>query len=143
MPSSRKALSGHSVCGCSSPQPCAGDAARTAAAALPSASSQATTTAKQGFRNSEGCMVPSSGKASQRRAPLVSKPMTRVAAVSASAPMQPRMARCRMLRGVSSETITISAAASGEEHHLLGEEQYRASVPMRSATAGLAASIMT
>ena len=49
----------------------------------------------------------------QRRAPLVSKPITSVAAVSASAPRQPSRAKRRMPRGDSSETTTIDAAPRG------------------------------
>ena len=118
-------------------------ASRAAAASLPIAISQAVTTAKQGLRNSEGCMVPSSGKLSQRRAPLVSKPITSVAAVSAIAPRQPSRAKRRTPFGDSSETITISDAARPRKTTCLASSRQREEVPMtRSATAGEAASII-
>ena len=88
-------------------------------------------------------MVPSSGMFSQRRAPLVSKPITRVAAVSRSAPTQPTAATRRTARGESRDTATISAPARPRKTTCLASSMPRAAEPMtRSATAGLAASII-
>ena len=106
----------------------------------PSLISHATTMAKQGFRNSEGC-TERPGSAIQRRAPLISTPTTIVAAVSASAIMQPMIARRRMPRGDSNETATTTAPAAARKNTCLKKNRSREE-PMRSATAGLAASIM-
>ena len=106
----------------------------------PSLISQAATTAKQGFRNSLG-WTDMPGSEIQRRAPLISTPTTIVAAVSASAMTQPMIASRRMLRGESSDTATTIAPASGRKTTCLRMNMSR-EVPMRSATAGLAASIM-
>ena len=106
----------------------------------PSLISHATTMAKQGLRNSEGC-TERPGSEIQRRAPLISTPITMVAAVSASAMMQPMMARRRMLRGDSSDTATTIAPAAARKNTCLRMNTSR-DEPMRSATAGLAASIM-
>ncbi len=77
---------------------------------LPSAISQAATTAKKGLRNSEGCSD-RPGIGSQRLAPLISTPTTSVAAVSTSAPAKPSSAKRRTPFTDSSETPTISVAA--------------------------------
>ncbi len=105
----------------------------------PSLISQAATTAKQGFRNSLGWSdMP--GSEIQRRAPLISTPITRVAAVSASATMQPTMARRRIQRGESNDTPQTIAPASARKITCLTISALRGS-PIRSATAGLAARI--
>ncbi len=106
----------------------------------PSLISQAATTAKQGFRNSDGC-TERPGSEIQRRAPLISTPTTMVAAVSASAMTQPMIASRRMPRGDSSETATTQAPAAARKNTCLRMNMSREE-PMRSATAGLAASIM-
>jgi hypothetical protein len=108
---------------------------------LPSLISQAVVTAKQGLRNSDGC-TDMSGKAIQRRAPLISMPTTRVEAVSSSAIRQPTIARRRMLRGDISDTPTTMPPATARKHTCLMMNMSRG-VPMRCATAGEAASIMT
>ncbi len=78
---------------------------------LPSASSQAATTAKQGLRNSLGCSdMP--GSEIQRRAPLISTPATSVSAVSARAATQPASASRRTPLGDSSDTPTTTAAGA-------------------------------
>ena len=107
----------------------------------PSASSQAATTAKQGFRNSLGCSD-SPGNAIQRRAPLISTPITSVSAVSASATRQPASATRLTPRGDSSDTTTTTAPARPRKNTCLRMKMSRDCL-MRSATAGLAASIMT
>ena len=107
----------------------------------PSLMSHAATTAKQGFRNSLGCSeMP--GSAIQRRAPLISTPITIVAAVSTRAMMQPTIARRRISRGDSRDTATTTAPASARNSTCLRMNMSR-DWPMRSATAGEAASIIT
>ena len=88
-------------------------------------------------------MVPSSGIESQRRAPLVSKPMTSVAAVSSSAAPKPSSAKRFTPAGESSETIIMRAAAIARNTTCLASSRLRLSSPMtRLATAGEAASII-
>ena len=106
----------------------------------PSLISQAATMVKQGFRNSDGC-TDMPGSEIQRRAPLISTPTSMVAAVSASAMRQPMIARRRMPRGESSDTATTIAPAAARKNTCLRMNRSREE-PMRSATAGLAASIM-
>ena len=77
----------------------------------------------------------------QRRAPLISTPITSVAAVSASAAKQPTIATRRMVRGDSSETPITVRPASARNTTCLRMNKSR-DCPMRSATAGLAANIM-
>ncbi len=60
-----------------------------------SAKSQAARTTKAGLRNSEGCR-PMPAKFSQRRAPLISAPMKRVATTRTSAPRKATKARRRI-----------------------------------------------
>ena len=79
--------------------------------AMPSAINHAATTAKKGLRNSDGCKE-NPGIGNQRRAPLISTPTTSVAAVSTKAPAQPSKAKRLTPRGESSETPTITTAAS-------------------------------
>ncbi len=107
----------------------------------PSASSQAATTAKQGLRNSLGCSV-MPGSEIQRRAPLISTPATSVIAVSSRAAMQPASASRRTPLGDSSDTLTTTQAASARNTTCLRMKLSRLTW-MRSATAGLAASIIT
>ena len=106
----------------------------------PSLISHAATMVKHGFRNSDGC-TDMPGNAIQRRAPLISTPITIVAAVSTNAIRQPTMATRRMLRGDSSDTPTTIAPAAARNTTCFRMNMSR-EVPIRSATAGLAASIM-
>ncbi len=71
----------------------------------------------------------------------MSTPTSKVAAVSTRAMMQPTMASRRMLRGDSSDTATTIAPATARKNTCLRMNMSR-DEPMRSATAGLAASIM-
>src|SRR2546428_122233 len=79
-----------------------------------SAKSQAAVTAKQGFRNSEGCSE-SPARSTQRRAPLISCPAKRVTAVSASAIRSPSIATlleaCELIEG---------GGGRREQHHRAG-----------------------
>ena len=84
----------------------------------PSAISQAATTAKQGLRNSLGCSE-KPGSAIQRRAPLISVPMTSVAAVSTSAMTQPASATRRTPRGDSRLTPTTISPATARKKNCL------------------------
>ena len=70
-----------------------------------SENSQAATTAKVGLTNSEGCSD-RPGRLIQRRAPLISAPMTKVSASRASEIPKPINAIRRMVRGGCSETRT-------------------------------------
>ena len=83
------------------------------------------------------------GREIQRRAPLISVPATRVSAVSARAPAAPSSARRSVQRGESSETQTITTTARPEYITCRDRNMRRDDAPMRSATAGLALSIMT
>ena len=95
----------------------AGEARR----AAPSLISHAATMAKQGFRNSEGCTdIP--GSAIQRRAPLISTPITSGRRGERQRDDAAHDRDPRMLRGDSSDTATTIAPASSEEEHLLEDE---------------------
>ncbi len=77
-----------------------------------SENNQAATTAKVGLTNSEGCND-RPGRLSQRRAPLISTPTTKVKASSANAIAKPITAMRRMVRGGCSETANIRPIAKG------------------------------
>src|SRR5260370_150115 len=79
---------------------------------LPSARSQPVTTAKVGLTNSEGWRD-RPGRLIQRRAPLISMPITKVRATSATAIRKPMTAMRRIVFGLCSEVTNISAMASG------------------------------
>ena len=81
------------------------------------------------------------GREIQRRAPFISTPITIVAAVSASATRQPTIASRLISRGDSSDTATTIAPASARNTTCFRMNDSRED-PIRSATAGLAASIM-
>ncbi len=107
----------------------------------PSASRKAVTTAKQGLRNSLGWIV-MPGSEIQRRAPLISTPATKVSAVSTRAAKQPARASRRTPLGDNRETLTTTQAAMARNTTCLRMKASRLTW-MRSATAGLAASIIT
>ncbi len=77
-----------------------------------SANNQAATTAKVGLTNSEGCSD-KPGKLIQRRAPLISTPMTKVSASRTSEMPKPITAMRRMVRGGWSETANMRPSANG------------------------------
>ena len=82
------------------------------------------------------------GRLSQRRAPLISVPVTSVIAVSSRARAQPTRATRRTPRGVSSETVNITDMAAQRNTTCLSRKMSR-ETRMCCATAGLAAIIMT
>ncbi len=100
---------------------------------------QATTTAKVGLTNSEGCSD-RPPRLIQRAAPLISWPDSRVAAISPTAMMKPTQARRRTVLGDSSETPNMVSSAGGTKTNWR-RMKWKCSAPMRSATAGLAAMI--
>ena len=107
----------------------------------PCAISQAATTAKNGLRNSLGC-IDMPGKLSQRRAPLISAPLTNVSAVSTRAPAQPTSATRRTPRGDNNDTVNITAMAAHRNTTCLSRKMSR-EMRIACATAGLAAIIIT
>ncbi len=76
------------------------------------ANSQAATIVKVGLMNSEGCSE-KPGRLIQRRAPLISIPITKVSAKSAVAIAKPMKAMRRINRGGSSDTPNMIASAIG------------------------------
>ena len=91
----------------------------------PSAISHAATTAKQGLRNSLGC-TENPGNAIQRRAPLISTPITIVSAVSISAMAQPANATRRTPLGDSRLTATTMRPAMARKKTCLKMNMSRA-----------------
>ena len=76
------------------------------------ANNHAATTAKVGLINSEGCSD-RPGKLIQRRAPLISTPMTKVNASRTSEMPKPITAMRRIVRGGWSETANMRPSANG------------------------------
>ena len=102
--------------------------------------SQAATTAKHGLRNSHGCIA-MPGSAIQRRAPLISTPITSVARGQhqrddAAGDGQPPDVARRQQRHADHD-----AAGDGQEEHLL-EDEHVARGADALGDRGLAASIM-
>ena len=90
--------------------------------------------------NSEGCRLDRPGTEIQRRAPLISMPMTKVAASSTMLPQNTSSASRRMWRGEASEIASISTSAIGRKKNWRLAKM-KESAPMRSAAGGEAASV--
>ncbi len=90
--------------------------------------------------NSEGCTLDRPGTEIQRRAPLISTPITKVAASRITLPQNTSSASRRTWRGEASEIDSISASATGRKMNWRLANM-KESAPMRSAAGGEAASV--
>ena len=90
--------------------------------------------------NSEGCTLDRPGTEIQRRAPLISTPMTKVAASSSTLPQNTSSASRRTWRGEAQRDASISISAIGRKTNWRLAKM-KESAPMRSAAGGEAASV--